>query len=60
MHQQLWEYKVKGKIYPGVRELKRLNITAVVPAIVKAHPAPRQTRPYQQKESCLKILHFRL
>jgi hypothetical protein len=27
MHQQLWGYKVEDKIYLGVRERKRLNIT---------------------------------
>ena len=25
MHQQLWGYKVEGKLYVGVREQKRLN-----------------------------------
>ena len=29
MHQQLWGYKVEEKIYLGVRERKRLNITDV-------------------------------
>ena len=29
MHQQLWGYKVEGKIYLGVGEQRRLNITAV-------------------------------
>jgi hypothetical protein len=28
MHQQLWGYKVEGKLYVGVRKQKRLN-TAV-------------------------------
>ena len=28
MHQQLWGYKVEKKIHLGVRERKRLNITA--------------------------------
>ena len=27
MHQQLWGYKIEDKIYPGVRERKRFNIT---------------------------------
>jgi hypothetical protein len=27
MHQQLWVYKVKEKLYLGVREQKRLNTT---------------------------------
>jgi hypothetical protein len=29
MHQQLWGYKVKDKLYLGVREQKRLNTTAL-------------------------------
>jgi hypothetical protein len=29
MHQQLWGYKVEEKIYLGVREIKRLNISAL-------------------------------
>jgi hypothetical protein len=29
MHEQLCEYKVEEKIYLGVRERKRLNITAL-------------------------------
>ena len=29
MHKQLWGYKVEEKIYNGVRERKRLNITAI-------------------------------
>jgi hypothetical protein len=29
MHQQLWGYKVEEKLYVGVREQKRLNITDV-------------------------------
>ena len=29
MHQQLWRYKAEEKIYLGVRERKRLNITCV-------------------------------
>jgi hypothetical protein len=28
MHQKLWRYKVEEKIYLGVRERKRLNVTA--------------------------------
>jgi hypothetical protein len=30
MHQQLWGYKVEDKLYAGVREQKRLNITGLV------------------------------
>ena len=29
MHQQLWGYKVEEKIYLGVRERKRLNMTGL-------------------------------
>ena len=29
MHQQLWGYKVEQKIYPGVHEREKLNITAL-------------------------------
>jgi hypothetical protein len=29
MYQQLWGYKVEEKLYLGVREQKRLNITAL-------------------------------
>jgi hypothetical protein len=29
MYQQLWGYKVKDKLYLGVREQKRLNTTAI-------------------------------
>jgi hypothetical protein len=29
MHQQLWGYKVEEKLYLGLREQKRLNITAL-------------------------------
>jgi hypothetical protein len=29
MHQQLWGYKVEEKLYVGVREQKRLNITGL-------------------------------
>jgi hypothetical protein len=29
MCQQLWEYKVEEKLYLGVREQKRLNITVL-------------------------------
>ena len=36
MRQQLWGYKFEGKIYLGVRERKRLNITAVGKEWVKA------------------------
>jgi hypothetical protein len=36
MYQQLWGYKVKEKLYLGVRELKRLN-TAVLDRMKKEH-----------------------
>jgi hypothetical protein len=29
MHKQLWGYKVEEKIYMGVRERKKLNITGL-------------------------------
>jgi hypothetical protein len=29
MHQELWGYKVEEKIHLGVREQKRVNITAL-------------------------------
>ena len=29
MHQQFWGHNVEGKIYLGVREQKRLNITGL-------------------------------
>jgi hypothetical protein len=41
MQQQLWGYKVEEKIYLGVRERKRLNITALdEPEIFQIHIIP--------------------
>ena len=37
MHQQLWGYKVEEKIYLGVRERKRLNITGLEYQLLLLH-----------------------
>jgi hypothetical protein len=42
MHQQIWGYKVEEKLYVGVHEQKRLNITVLIHqvflALVGTHP----------------------
>jgi hypothetical protein len=36
IHEQLWGYKVEEKLYLGVREQKRLNVTALYYRIVSS------------------------
>ena len=53
MHQQLWGYKVKEKIYLGVRKRKMLNITALYISLRMGAPNSHRSR-----RSCVCPLGF--
>jgi hypothetical protein len=55
MHQQLWGYKVKDKLYLWVREQKRLNTTDLETLTMREPKPPWAVAPQKNKKLTLKI-----